>query len=72
MRVYISKTVYAELTAFYAESLRRHITLDEYTVHRKIDRIISAIHELSDFPHTLSPCPIQTRMDRQRVSRYEI
>lgn len=50
MRVYISKTVYAELTAFYAESLRRHITLDEYTVHRKIDRIISAIHELSDFP----------------------
>lgn len=49
MKVYIDKRVHDEIMEFYAVALSRHITLDEITVMKKVDRLYDALESLGDF-----------------------
>lgn len=47
MRVFIDKTVHEKIVDFYEAAMQSHITLDEATVIRKIDRLYDAIESLA-------------------------
>jgi hypothetical protein len=49
MRVFIDKTVHEKIVDFYEAAMQSHITLDEATVIRKIDRLYDAIESLGIF-----------------------
>lgn len=49
MRVFIDKEVHDEIMSFYMAALSHHITLDEVTVLKKIDRLYDALESLGDF-----------------------
>ena len=49
MRVFIDKAVHEQILDFYEVAMSRHITLDEATVNRKIDRLYAALDSLGDF-----------------------
>lgn len=49
MRVYIDKTVHEEIMSFYRAALAHHVTLDEITVMKKIDRLYDALESLGDY-----------------------
>ena len=46
MRVFIDNAVHEQIEAFYEKALQRHITLDEATVVRKINRLYDALESL--------------------------
>ena len=49
MKVYIDKAVHEEIMSFYRAALAHHITLDEITVLKKIDRLYDALESLGDY-----------------------
>ena len=49
MRVFIDKAVHEEIMSFYQAALAHHITLDETTVQKKIDRLYGALESLGDY-----------------------
>ena len=49
MRVFIDKAVHEEIMSFYKAALAHHITLDETTVLKKIDRLYDAMESLGDY-----------------------
>lgn len=51
MRVFIDRVVHEEIMSFYQAALAHHITLDEVTVLKKIDRLYDALDSLGDFAH---------------------
>ena len=50
MRVIVDVKVRQALYDFYEEAIAQHPTLDETTVHAKIDRLLNAMNKLGDFP----------------------
>ncbi len=50
MRVIVDVKVCQILYDFYEEAIAQHPTLDEATVHAKIDRLLNAMNKLGDFP----------------------
>lgn len=48
MKVFIDKEVHESLMDFYETAMLRHITLDEATVLKKIDRLYDALESLGD------------------------
>ncbi len=49
MRVFIDNEVHEQIEAFYENALKRHITLDEAIVVRKINRLYDALESLGTF-----------------------
>ena len=49
MKVFIDRTVHEEIVSFYEAAMNHHITLDETTVLRKIDRLYGALESLGTF-----------------------
>ena len=49
MRVFIDKEVHLQIEAFYEAAMRHHITLDEATVIKKIDRLYDAMESLGTY-----------------------
>lgn len=54
MEVYIDKPVHSQIILFYEAAMRKHITLDESTINRKIIRIYDALDELGNFANIYS------------------
>lgn len=49
MKVFIDKIVHKQIVDFYDAAMQHHITLDEATVNRKIDRLYDALESLGEF-----------------------
>lgn len=49
MRVFIDKEVHLQIESFYEAAMAHHITLDEATVIKKIDRLYDALESLGDY-----------------------
>lgn len=49
MRVFIDKAVHEEIVSFYEAAMNHHITLDEATVLKKIDRLYDAMESLGTY-----------------------
>ncbi len=49
MRVFIDKAVHKEIMSFYRAALSHHITLDEATVLKKLDRLYDALESLGTY-----------------------
>lgn len=54
MEVFIDNLVHQQLVKFYESALRNHITLDEVTVCRKMDRIYDALDALGKYAYVYS------------------
>ncbi len=54
MDVYIDKSVHSKIIRFYEAAMRNHITLDENTINRKIDRVYEALEKLGDYAYIYS------------------
>jgi len=50
MRVIVDTKVRQTLYDFYAEAILLHPTLDETTVHAKVDRLMNLMEKLGEFP----------------------
>ena len=46
MKVFIDKAVHEKIVSFYEAAMNHHITLDEATVLKKIDRLYDALESL--------------------------
>ena len=55
MKVYIDNAVHEEARSFYQAALAHHITLDEETVLKKIDRLYDALESLGNYAG-IYPC----------------
>ena len=56
MNVYIDPQVDLFIKEFYADAMRRHVTLDEPTITAKVKRLYAAVrHGLSNFPFAYTP-----------------
>lgn len=51
MKVFIDKKVQETIQEFYDNALSLHITLDESTVNRKIDRLYDAMYDMGKYAH---------------------
>ena len=49
MRVFIDKEVHRQIESFYEAAMAHHITLDEATVIKKIDRLYDALESLGTY-----------------------
>jgi hypothetical protein len=49
MRVFIDKEVHLQIESFYEAAMAHHITLDEVTVIKKIDRLYDAMESLGTY-----------------------
>lgn len=49
MKVFIDKAVHEEIVSFYEVAMNHHITLDEATVLKKIDRLYDAMESLGTY-----------------------
>ena len=49
MRVFIDKEVHEAIMSFYRAAMAHHITLDESTVLKKLDRLYDAIESIGNY-----------------------
>ena len=68
MDVYIDKSVHSKIIRFYEAAMRNHITLDENTINRKIDRVYKGYREYI-FENLHFAYQIYERKDGTRIVR---
>ena len=71
MRVFIDKEVHLQIESFYEAAMAHHITLDEATVNKKIDRLYDAMESLEHSHISITPSYFDTVIDAAADFSYQ-